>query len=372
MRDASRQVAAWVAAALLCLSAIGPAIGAASGPGSGDERAFAVDGGVAAQQQVPAFQSAVDPDVVLLRADVGEDGTAQWTVAFRVRLTDENETAAFESVQADVEENATAFTSQFATGMERTVASAENRTGREMALENVTVTATTEQLPQEYGVLTYRFRWTNFAAADGDRLRIGDSLSGFFLDGESSLTLAWPEEYERQSVTPQPDESGETTVTWRGPADFGPDEPRVVAAPAGGLSTTLLAVAAFLLVALAAGGWLYRSRSGGEDADERRSGGAAAGGAATGSAAADGATDAADTDTAPDEPPEELLSNEERVLRLLEENGGRVKQQRIAGELDWTDAKTSQVVGNLREDDAVETFRIGRENVVTLPEESDL
>ncbi|MFC7196820.1 hypothetical protein ACFQL4_22820 [Halosimplex aquaticum] len=146
MRDASRQVAAWVAAALLCLSAIGPAIGAASGPGSGDERAFAVDGGVAAQQQVPAFQSAVDPDVVLLRADVGEDGTAQWTVAFRVRLTDENETAAFESVQADVEENATAFTSQFATGMERTVASAENRTGREMALENVTVTATTEQL----------------------------------------------------------------------------------------------------------------------------------------------------------------------------------------------------------------------------------
>ncbi|MFC7196821.1 helix-turn-helix transcriptional regulator [Halosimplex aquaticum] len=60
------------------------------------------------------------------------------------------------------------------------------------------------------------------------------------------------------------------------------------------------------------------------------------------------------------------------MLRLLEENGGRVKQQRIAGELDWTDAKTSQVVGNLREDDAVETFRIGRENVVTLPEESDL
>ncbi|WP_459193669.1 DUF7345 domain-containing protein [Halosimplex sp. J119] len=371
MRDASRQVAAWVAAALLCLSAVGPAVGAASGPGSADERAFAVDSGVAAQQQGPAFQSAVDPDVVMLRADVGEDGTAQWTVAFRVRLTDENETAAFESVQADVAENATAFTSQFATGMERTVASAENRTGREMSLENVTVTATTERLPQKYGVLTYRFRWTNFATVDGDRLRIGDSLSGFFLDGESSLTLAWPEGYERQSVTPQPDESGDTSVTWRGPADLGPDEPRVVAAPAGGLPTTLLAVAALLLVALAAGGWLYRSRSGGEDSDEDGSS-AETSGPATGAMGEDGATDAADADTAPDEPPEELLSNEERVLRLLEENGGRVKQQRIAGELDWTDAKTSQVVGDLREDDAVETFRIGRENVVTLPEESDL
>jgi uncharacterized membrane protein len=57
---------------------------------------------------------------------------------------------------------------------------------------------------------------------------------------------------------------------------------------------------------------------------------------------------------------------------LLEDNGGRIKQQRIAEEYDWTDAKTSQVVGSLREDDAVETFRIGRENVVALPEESDL
>jgi hypothetical protein len=67
-------------------------------------------------------------------------------------------------------------------------------------------------------------------------------------------------------------------------------------------------------------------------------------------------------------PPAELLSNEEQVLQLLESNGGRLKQQQVAGELDWTDAKTSQVIGGLREEDKVETFRIGRENVVTLPD----
>jgi len=76
---------------------------------------------------------------------------------------------------------------------------------------------------------------------------------------------------------------------------------------------------------------------------------------------------AAGAAAAAEDPPEELLSNEEQVIQLLEANGGRIKQQRVASELEWTDAKTSQVIGGLREDEAVETFRFGRENVVTLP-----
>jgi len=384
MRGTSRQVVVSVAVALVCLSVVGPAL-AASGQSAGgpstpyrgieqpaDGATLAGDG-VAAQQSPPVpFQSAVDPDVVVLRASVREDGTAEWTVEFRVRLTDENETAAFESVQSDVESDPDSFTSQFATGMERTVASAENRTGREMALQNVTVSTSKEQLPQEYGVLTYRFTWTNFARTGGDRLRIGDSLSGFFLDSESSLVIAWPAGYEQQSVLPEPDSTGNNSVTWQGSADFGPNEPRVVLAPSGGglPSTTLIAAILVVIVAVAAGGWLYRSQTA-ADADASAPSGEATGSATdTGDAAR--AEEPTEEDDTPDEPPEELLSNEERVIRLLEDNGGRIKQQQIAGEFDWTDAKTSQVVGTLRDEDAVETFRIGRENVVALPEESDL
>ncbi|WP_123535784.1 helix-turn-helix transcriptional regulator [Halosimplex salinum] len=375
MRGTSRRIAVSVAVALVCLSAVGPALGAV---GQSGDRNTAAQGELGQQvgpaQQAPAFQTAVDPDSVELRAAVSEDGTAEWTVEFRVRLTDENDTAAFESVQDDVEANPAEFTDQFATGMERTVSSAENSTGREMALENVTVTTTREQLPQEYGVLTYRFTWTNFARADGDRLRVGDSLSGFFLDEQSALVLAWPTDYERQSVTPEPDDTGNGSVTWRGPADFGPNEPRLVVAPGGGLPTTALAGVALLVLALAAGGLLYRSRSGDAATDEDADGAAGAGGAAAAASTGGGDAPAADEsdDDADDGPPEELLSNEERVIGLLEDNGGRIKQQQIAGEFDWTDAKTSQVVGNLRDEDAVETFRIGRENVVALPEESDL
>ncbi|QLH80905.1 helix-turn-helix transcriptional regulator [Halosimplex pelagicum] len=375
MRGTSRRVAVSVAVVLVCLSAVGPALGAAV-QASG-ERSSLNGQTAAAQAQPLGFQSAVDPDVVELRAAVREDGTAAWTVDFRVRLDDDNATAAFESVQADVEANETAFTEQFATGMERTVASAENRTGREMALENVTVDASKERLPQEYGVLTYRFTWTNFAATDGDRLRVGDSLSGFFLDSESSLVLAWPAGYERQSASPEPDESGDSSVTWHGQASFGPDEPRVVAVSGGGgPSAALIAGIAVFVLAAAAAGWLYRSRDEGgdgatEDGADTADAAATAGGAA-GATAADADVDGEPDAGGADGPPEELLSNEERVIRLLESNGGRIKQQQIAGEFDWTDAKTSQVVGNLRDDDAVETFRIGRENVVALPEESDL
>ena len=378
MRDASSQVVALVVVALVGFSLVSPALAAGEDggppvPSTADQPGIerpagqtALSGQVVWAQSAPASQSAVDPDVVLLRADVREDGTAEWTVEFRVRLDDENKTAAFESVQSDVEEDPSSFTSQFATGMEQTVSSAENRTGREMALENVTVTATKEQLPQEYGVLTYRFTWRNFAQVDGDRLLIGDSLSGFFLDSQSSLVLAWPNGDEAQSVTPDPDERGNHSVTWRGSADFGPNEPRVVVSPAGsGLPTALLAGIAVLVVALVAAGLLYRSRTGEGATGSGES--TAADDAAAGTAAGDAAAN-----DGGDEPPEALLSNEERVIRLLEDNGGRIKQQRVAGEFDWTDAKTSQVIGNLRDEDAVETFRIGRENVVALPEKSDL
>jgi hypothetical protein len=53
---------------------------------------------------------------------------------------------------------------------------------------------------------------------------------------------------------------------------------------------------------------------------------------------------------------------------VLDYNDGRMKQQQVAERLDWTAAKTSQVISGLREDDELVTFRIGRENVVTLPD----
>lgn len=311
----------------------------------------------------------VDPDGVVLRIDVGENGTAAWTIEYRVRLDDENATAAFDSLQTDVRENRTAFRERFAARMTRTVDAAENETGREMALRNVSVTAERRQLPQTYGVVAYRFEWTNFARADGERLVVGDAVGGIFLDAESRLVIAWPAGYEATSVQPGGYEDRDSAVAWAGPVDFGPNEPRAVVQPTaadGGdaFPVGLVAGAVVLLSLVAAGVYAVRRR-------ERGAAGSAAGAAddpddGDDETPAAGAADSGDDD--PDEPPEELLSPEERVLRFVRESGGRVKQQAVVSEFDWTAARTSQVVGSLREDGRVETFRLGRENVITLPD----
>lgn len=301
----------------------------------------------------------VDPDGVVLRVALDENATATWTIEYRVRLDDENATAAFDSLQADIRANRTGFRERFAARMARTVAAAENETGREMTLRNVSVTAERRQLPQTYGVVAYRFEWTNFARLEGERLVAGDAVSGIFLDAESRLVIAWPAGYEATSVRPGGYEDRDGAVAWAGPVDFGPNEPRAVLQPAasggGSVPVGLVAGAVGLLSLVAAGGYLYRRR-------ERRAGGAAPTGGEEVAGAGDGA------DSADESPPEELLSPEERVLRFVRENGGRVKQQTVVSEFDWTAARTSQVVGTLREDGRVETFRLGRENVITLPD----
>jgi hypothetical protein len=281
--------------------------------------------------------------------------------------------------------------------MASTAATAESATGRNMTVSNATVTAERRELPQAYGVLTYRFEWTNFAAVDGDRLRVGDAVDGLFLDGSSSLIVSWPEGYRLAEATPEPSETRERSVVWNGPVDFSAGQPRIAVAPAGPLSGLPAAGIAALLAALVVvgGAVAYRRRgdgdagvvTGGGGAAAESGGAAPAEGGATGETAADAATaaaaagDGADSDGGDepgaadesgsgDAPPvdSDLLSNEEQVLRLVESQGGRMKQKRVAEELDWTAAKTSQVVTGLRDEGDLDGFRLGRENVLSLPD----
>ena len=325
---------------------------AAAAPGTGSH---------AGPATVPAVGQ-IEPDTVLLEVALQEDGSAAWEIRYRVRLDDDNATAAFDSLERDIEENRSAFTSRFEERMGGTVAAAENATGREMAVRNMSVRTTRQEIPQRYGVLIYGFEWTNFAVAEGETIEAGDAIGGLFLDESTSLTVQWPGGYGVDSTDPSPDETGDRSATWRGPQDFTTDQPRLVLSQAasggsggdggdggagGGPPTTLLTLVAVAALAVVAGAgfWWYNREPDGP---------APAAGEPVGT-----------------EPPEELLSNEERVVRLLEQHGGRMKQQQVVEELDWTDAKTSQVVGDLRESGEIEAFRLGRENVLNLPSEED-
>ncbi|OYR73901.1 helix-turn-helix transcriptional regulator [Halorubrum ezzemoulense] len=334
-------------------------------------------------------QMDVEPDDVSMAVAVQPDGDAQWTVEYRIRLGTDEEERAFEQLRADVENDTEAYTTRFRDRMASTAATAESATGRNMTVSNATVTAERRELPQAYGVLTYRFEWTNFATVDGDRLRVGDAVDGLFLDGSSSLIVSWPDGYRLGETTPEPSEVREGSVVWNGPVDFSAGQPRIAVAPAGPLSGVPTAgLVALFAVLVVAGTTAYRRRNAGDDGGE----GVVATDTAVGSETAGSETAASDgtaasgesglggdgdADTSGESDDEadaaptvdsDLLSNEEQVLRLIESQGGRMKQKQVAEELDWTAAKTSQVVTGLRDEGDLDGFRLGRENVLSLPE----
>ena len=321
-----------------------------------------------------AVDEDLEADDIVISIELREDGTGAWSIEHRYRLDDADTEEAFESMQANIEENQSAYVERFADRMEPTIDSAAERTDREMAMENVAVSAEQRSLPQEYGIVTYEFDWIGFAVADDTSITAGDALSGFFLDEETRLVMAWPPGYAVESVSPTPDDERDRSVTWHGPKDFGPGEPELVVVtedhatdPIVGLPAAVLVGAAVLVaVAIIATAFWWRTRGTGVaievDTGEPGSGTVDEAGAPADSIDSD--PDRADAAGADEEPSWELLSNEEKVMRLLEERGGRMKQQALVERFDWSDANASQVVRSLREDGKIETFRIGRENVI--------
>ncbi|MFW6320663.1 MAG: DUF7345 domain-containing protein [Halohasta sp.] len=386
---------------LICCLVIAVVAGSALVPGLAADSAVSVadgatpesDGSTVAQtnqldsESVFAQVDDLETDRIRIDVDLREDGSARWTVEYWSELDDENTTAAFESLEEDVESDPEGYTADFADRISGTVSTAENATGREMSAEEFDVETDRQSVSREYGVVRYSFAWEGFARTDGDTLEVGDAIDGLFLDDGTRLLVSWPEEYELDSSTPEPDESRETAVIWRGGnTEFLSGEPRLTITPAaGGFGTGTIAVGlALAALVLGVAGWLLRQRSTDETPD---AGPGAAASSATPSDDAAAATETpptestAESDDTPSttaesadgetdsEPDPELLSNEEQVMRLLEANGGRMKQQTVVSELGWTDAKTSKVVSTLREEGEIESFRIGRENVLTIPDE---
>lgn len=348
----------------------------------------------------PFGQTNIDADSILMEATVDSNGDADWRVVYRLQLEDSESITGFEQLQADIENDTASYLDPFEERIQRTVQSARNATEREMSADRFSVRTERDSQPDaEFGLVVFEFEWDGFALIedDGATIRAGDAIDRLFLEDGTNLRLRWPEEYRLQSQTPPTETRSEQRITWNGPLDFDRGEPRVVLTTekttptdTGGEGTTtpgdngtttadgettrtqgtdatqspggsgpdesdgdssillfgLIAVA--LVVAAAITVAVLRER---ETAAEESSG-----------------TTEAESEDKTGGPPPELLSNEERVLQLLEQEGGRTKQQNVAEQLDWTAAKTSQVVGDLRDEDQVEAFRLGRENVLTLPD----
>ncbi len=357
---------------------------------------FAVD-------TLAAQQDALESDRIRIDITLNADGSASWNIEFWSVLDDDDSEQAFESLQDDIASDPDNYTAEFASRIDDTVATASQSTGRAMTASEFTVETDRQSVSREYGIVTYGFEWDGFGTVDSETIQAGDAIDGLFLDDDSRLLIRWPAEYELDSVEPEPDDERANAVLWRGSnTEFLAGEPRLtVSQPLLGVGSGTLAISLALTASiLAVAGWLLRRRS----TDSSPAPAAAADDSAdmtdstsgdahesstvpdTPSSAPDKGSTAADSEPqtaneAPSnanqsvddstEPDPELLSNEEQVMRLLEANGGRMKQQTIVQELGWTDAKTSKVVSTLREEEKLESFRIGRENVLRVADEND-
>ncbi|MDS0475975.1 hypothetical protein [Natrinema sp. 1APR25-10V2] len=319
-----------------------------------------------------------DADKIHVDFFIAENGSALVTVDYQFHLDQgNNSTTQWEQLRSDIQSNTSEYVSDERAKWNETLTEGVNVTEREMNISNLSITTEEASAPRTVGHATVTFQWSQFAFVELTRIEAGAALSGFTLDDGTTLQFRWPDAYAiyqhegEPQVDPAPSDTPDGSVTWHGEeTSFTDNQPRIElirdtgatnesAPPEQGPSMpwAIVALALALLATVGVAGWLLGRRR--HDAPPTDTGTDAV-------RRTDGSSDADSTATGP---PPELLSNEERVLRLLENSGGRIKQQEVVSELDWTEAKTSQVVGDLREDDEIEVFRIGRENVLTLPED---
>lgn len=352
-----------------------------------------------------------DPQQVI-RINVSADGETRWTVESHYRLEDDDDREAFQSF-ADAVAAGDRDAGYDAETFERFRATAEDTTDREMSIEDLgwneprvhnasDATDDGDGDDHRVGVISYSVRWSGFTTVDDNRIYLGDAFETETGDGPwlsladgQRLVVESPPNYGFENP---PIGAEDGALVWDGPHEFADDELDVTflrgAGPGNGNTSLLDAVSApltivtgvglaVLFVLVGVGGYLLAARDrlpalgdGSGSADEPADAGSdvSAGAAADATDPEPGSTGtrAVSYDEGEDEDEDEvdveLLSDEERIHRLLRQNGGRMKQASIVSETGWSNAKVSQLLSEMDENGEIEKLRIGRENLITLPE----
>ncbi|ATW88854.1 hypothetical protein halTADL_2107 [Halohasta litchfieldiae] len=289
------------------------------------------------------------------------DRSANWVVTVEYQLTNETEREAFREIATEFEDG-TATGSPDISLYENIAGISSEQTGRDMEIRSV---ERSSSLRGDVGTLELSFQWTEFLYEDGERLVFNDTLST--PDGNSWLT-SLSENQELRITTPRGYAItsanvgfSDNTVVIAGPHTFDyEDHIQIILEPSFGPSWGLLGAAVVIGMGIIGGALLLRRR----EVDESP-GMDANGGVDT----ASNEQPATEPEPGEPEPTEDLslLADDERVLRLLERNGGRMRQADIVSETKWSDAKVSQLLSSMSDDGQITKLRIGRENLISLP-----
>ena len=201
------------------------------------------------------------------------------------------------------------------------------------------------------GILQYQFGWLGFAERiEGEKMKVGDALSGELdLSPDDVLTIIYPDGYVPILVSPSPDkvDYNERVLTWVGTKNFGRGEPTIILEKEGSEWAEIVgkyAIVVFAGVVVVISGFLgyfagrKRFRGRGELKPK----------------------------IAKDLSILGVESDEEKVLRLLAEAGGRLLQSTIAKQCGFSKSKGSVLLSEMERKGLISREKSGRGKIVTL------
>lgn len=328
----------------------------------------------------PPFAGLADEefDSTEFRIRVEADGDAVWRFEFRRVLETDEDREQFDAFAEEFRETEIDFYKSFEQQARDLVTAGEAVTDRQMEARSFERSAERrDQLGNEFGVVEIEFQWTSFAqtAADGS-VTMGDVFQGtMFISESQRLVVEAGDDLVFEEVQPDGVLSSSTlressTVTWEGEREFLDGRPRAVFVPTdgrtettsgtGGLSPMWAALALAVVAAIVGGGFALYQRGG-----VRRDEPPAEPDQDSPASAQQPAADADDTAAEPISDTE-LLTDEDRVVQLLEERGGRMKQVDIVDETEWSKSKVSMLLSDMEDEGTLTKIRVGRENIVAL------
>ena len=324
------------------------------------------------------------PHATVYTVEVGEDGNATWTVQLRYRLIGESEIDSFESIREDFENGNLTVFDGIEGEMRPFAAEASNSTGRTMELSDFERDVRIrDTLTLTEGIVSVTFDWSNFAATNGSVVRVGDVFAdgGLALAEDERLVIEHVGDLPVTSVAPQPDTRDGDRLIWDGEIFFEDGQPGVIFGEppvrggngsdgngtgtgtgedgdgTGSPTAATVVAGLFVLVSGFAGGF-YLSRSGFVGGDRDR--------------ADAGSDDSVENPAQGNGSMEDdLLTDEDRVVRILRDNGGKMKQAEIVERTDWSKSKVSMLLSDMADEGTISKLRLGRENVIELEDGED-
>lgn len=302
------------------------------------------------------------------RIDVQKNGSVRWTYVYRRDLATQAEREQFTSFaeQFNEQDNPELY-ENFEQGARLLTEKGTTQTGRQMNASSFTHEAYVSRLDNS-GIVEMSFLWSNFSEVEGDRIIIGDVFKGgLYIRQNQRVEISWSDELTVTNASPQPDDRSSDTITWVSPntsKQFYDGKPNVVfergaSGDASGYTTTtnlltrpwLVGTSVLLIVGLGAVIALRRDAITLNPPFELRDRSTAEQGS---------------TDTVPAITEAELMTDEDRIISLLRDNGGRMKQVKIIEQTGWSKSKVSMLLSEMDEEGDISKLRVGRENIISL------